>query len=168
VAEWTHKQLVRRMANWLKYQKKMTVVCAELSTRNSETPDVIGWIGGATSILIECKVSRADFLADAGKHFRRHAEMGMGDERYIAAPPGMIRPEELPDKWGLLEPRPYTGMKRDYIKTVVEAQPQGASKRNECVMLMSAIRRLEIATAVYVVADDDNTNALDQARLQPG
>lgn len=43
--DWTHKKLVHRMANWLKYQKKMTVVCAELTTRNSETPDVIGWVG---------------------------------------------------------------------------------------------------------------------------
>ena len=152
---WTHKRLVRRMANWLKYQKKMSVVCAELSTRNSETPDVIGWVGGAESVLIECKVSRADFIADAKKHFRRNADRGMGDERYIAAPPGMIRPDELPEGWGLLEPTPYMGMNRDYIKTIVKAQHQESSKRNECVMLMSAIRRLEISTAVYVVAEED-------------
>lgn len=161
MSDWTHKKLVKRMAAWLKGTKRMTVVCAELSTRNSETPDVIGWIGGAASVLIECKVSRPDFLADAKKFFRRHADMGMGDKRYVAAPPGLIRPDELPDKWGLLEPTPYTGMKGDYIREVVEAQPQKSSKRNECVMLMSALRRLEIATAVYVVHDDPEDEPTD-------
>ena len=153
MSNWTHKKLVRRMAQWLKGTKRMTVVCAELTTRNGETPDVIGWKGGAASVLIEVKVSRADFLADKKKHFRRYAEMGMGDERYIAAPPGMIRPEEVPDRWGLLEPTPYSGMPSCYIKVVTEATQQESSKRNECVMLMSALRRLEISTAVYVVAD---------------
>jgi len=162
MSDWTHKKLVRRMAAWLKGSQRMTVVCAELTTRNSETPDVIGWVGGAASVLIECKVSRADFLADAKKHFRRYADMGMGDKRYMAAPPGIIRPDELPESWGLLEPTPYTGMKRDYIKTIVEAQHQEASKRNECVMLMSALRRLEISTAVYVVHDDAENDQVDR------
>ena len=49
--EWTHKKLVRCIANWAKYTKRMTVVLAELSTHNSETPDVIGWIGGAASVV---------------------------------------------------------------------------------------------------------------------
>jgi len=146
--EWTHKKLVRRMAQWLKYTKRMTVVISELATRNSETPDVIGWVGGAESILIECKVSRADFLADGKKWFRRYPNQGMGDFRYIAAPPGIIKPDELPEKWGLFEPHSHS------IRTVVEAEPQETNKRNECVMLMSALRRLEIATAVYVVKDE--------------
>jgi hypothetical protein len=55
--EWTHKALVRRMASWLKFTKLNTVVIAELSTRNSETPDVIAWRDGARSILIECPIS---------------------------------------------------------------------------------------------------------------
>ena len=146
--EWTHKKLVRRMAQWLKYTKRMTVVISELATRNSETPDVIGWVGGAESILIECKVSRADFLADGKKRFRRYSNQGVGDFRYIAIPPGIIKPDELPEKWGLLEVDSY------HIKMLVKAECQETSKRNECVMLMSALRRLEIATAVYVVKDE--------------
>ncbi len=150
--DWTHKQLVRRIAQWLKGTKRMTVVMSELTTRNGETPDVIGWIGGASSILIECKVSRADFLADGKKWFRRNEERGMGDVRYIAAPKGLLEPDEISDGWGLLE------VDERYVREVREPERKEANKRNECVMLMSALRRLEISTAVYVVADEDTAN----------
>ena len=158
MSEWTHKKLVRRMADWLKGTKRMTVVCAELVayTRNNETPDVIAWKNGAASILVEVKVTRADFSADRKKTFRRLPRKGMGDRRYMAAPPGMIKPEELPDGWGLLEPHPYKCMKRDYIKVIKEAEYIGGDKQCECCMLMSALRRLEISTAVYVVHDDSD------------
>ena len=142
--EWTHKMLVRRMANWLKNTKQNTVVMSELATRNGETPDVIGWVGGAASTLIECKVSRADFLADSKKWFRRDEESGMGDRRYIAAPKGLLRPDEIPDGWGLLEADEH------YVRETRNPELKQGSKRNECVMLMSTLRRLEISTAVFV------------------
>lgn len=54
------------------------------------------------SFLIETKISRADFLKDKEKEFRKNPEQGMGDYRYFACPTGLIKPEELPDKWGLI------------------------------------------------------------------
>lgn len=156
--KWTHKALVRRMASWLKFTKANTVVMAELSTRNSETPDVIGWVGGASSILIECKVSRADFRADGGKWFRRYEEDGMGDRRYVAAPAGILCADEMPERWGLLE------VTKRQVRVTKEAEPMKAHKGRECVMLMSALRRLEISTAVYVVAESDTANAEHHAR----
>src|SRR5690348_11434613 len=99
----THKEGVRRMTNWLRNSMGCTVVMAELHTQNSETPDVIGWRKMANSILIEVKVSRADFFCDKKKSFRRHEETGMGDSRFFAVPRGMIQPHEVPDGWGLLE-----------------------------------------------------------------
>ena len=149
MSEWTHKKLVRRMADWLKWSKKMTVVISELSTRNSETPDVIGWIGGAHSILIECKMSRSDFLADGNKWFRRTPELGMGNERYIAAPKGLISVNELPCGWGLLE------VDGRYVLITKKSESHESQKSYECVMLMSVIRRLEISTAVYVVQETE-------------
>lgn len=143
--EWTHSKLVKRMAQWLKNSKRNTVVISELATRNSETPDVIGWIGGAASTLIECKVSRSDFLSDKKKIFRKYADMGMGDKRYFATPKGLLSPDEVPDGWGLLEVRAHS------VREVKKPIPMTADKRNECTMLMSALRRLEISTAVYVV-----------------
>ena len=154
VGAWTHKALVRRMASWLKFTKQNTVVISELSTRNSETPDVIGWIGGAASILIECKVSRADFLADGKKWFRRDQEEDMGDRRYVAAPIGLLCADEMPDGWGLLE------VTARQVRETKEALPMKAHKGRECVMLMSALRRLEISTAVYVVSDEGPNTSL--------
>lgn len=75
---------------------------AELSTANTETPDVIGWHGNGGSILIECKVSRSDFLADKNKVFRRDEDLGMGDVRYFAAPIGLLCADEMPAGWGLV------------------------------------------------------------------
>ena len=54
------------------------------------------------SFLIETKISRADFIKDKEKDFRKKPERGMGDYRYFACPSGLIKPEELPDKWGLI------------------------------------------------------------------
>jgi hypothetical protein len=55
------------------------------------------------SVVVECKVSRADFLADANKPFRLKPEEGLGCERLYMAPQGIIPLEELPANWGLLE-----------------------------------------------------------------
>jgi hypothetical protein len=151
-SEWTHKALVQRLARWMKSRQGATVVMTELATRNSETPDVIGWASGARSTLIECKRSRADFLADGKKWFRRRMEEGMGELRYVAAPKGLLRADEMPEGWGLLEVEPYR------IIMTKEAVPMKAHKTRECVMLMSALRRLELSTAVYVVHDDDIEN----------
>lgn len=67
-----------------------------------EEPDAIGWNGWA-SVLVECKTSRADFLADIKKPHRRHPERGMGTTRWYMTPRGLLQPAEIPDRWGLLE-----------------------------------------------------------------
>lgn len=143
----THKQLVERMARWVRNKHHCSVVMAELRTKVSETPDIIGFYGYGSSILIECKISRADFKADAHKPFRRYDGMAMGDLRYFAAPKGLLKPEELPDRWGLLEVSEYQ------VKETREATPQDSNKHHEVTLLMSAIRRLELSTAVFVQAN---------------
>lgn len=147
--DWTHKSLVRRMAKWLEFGKRNLVVCAELSTRNTETPDVIGWLGGAFSTLIECKVTRADFLSDRDKVFRREEDRGMGDHRYFATPEGLLSPDEIPNGWGLLEVDDHC------VRQAKEPDRKHANKHAECVMLMSALRRLHLSTAVYVVHEGE-------------
>ena len=98
----------------------------------------------AESILIECKVSRADFIADKSKNFRQQENYGMGDYRYYATPPGLILSGELPEGWGLLE------VHDRQINAVKVAVHKPANKQNECKMLMSILRRVEISTAVFV------------------
>jgi hypothetical protein len=68
-------------------------------------PDAIGWKRACHSVLIECKVTRADFLADRAKPFRLKPESGVGGERFYLTPACLLRREELPAGWGLLEIR---------------------------------------------------------------
>ena len=145
-----HKTLVKRAGAWLRNRKNCCVVMEELATQNNETSDALGFYGAGGSILVECKTSRADYLADKNKIFRRAEEFGMGDTRYFAAPKGLIKPDELPEGWGLLE------MSEHQTKETVEATHKPANKRAEVKMLMSAIRRLEISSAVFVRAEEHN------------
>lgn len=80
-----------------------------------EVPDAIGFraAGGEDdgSIVVECKTSRADFLADRKKAHR--ADGGLGNWRYFMAPEGLITHDELPARWGLL-----TVNSRGHVKAV--------------------------------------------------
>lgn len=59
-----------------------------------------------TSTIIEVKTSHSDFLNDKKKYCRsEEAESSghqIGNYRYYLCPEGVIKPEELPDGWGLL------------------------------------------------------------------
>ncbi|MGH8465703.1 MAG: adenylosuccinate synthase [Pseudomonas sp.] len=78
---------------------------SEIATGHGvEVPDAIGWRldAQAQSIVVEVKVSRADFLADANKPHRKDPTSGMGTWRYYMCPEGLIQVEDLPPRWGLL------------------------------------------------------------------
>ena len=99
----THKQLCDRAAYWLQQTKGCKVVLIERNTGGcAEEPDAIGWNSRTFSYLIEVKVSRSDFLADKKKDHRRRPHTGMGRQRFYLCPRGMIKPEEVPEGWGLL------------------------------------------------------------------
>src|SRR5215472_16243752 len=98
----THEKLVSKAVAWLR-NYGCGVVLSEQSCASGETPDAIGWKRGCHSVLVECKISRADFLIDQGKPFRRKPSSGMGCERFYLTPTGLIDPKELPAGWGLLE-----------------------------------------------------------------
>ena len=99
----THDELVSLAAEWAK--KRYPLVVTELTCATSEQADVIAFRVGS-SLVIECKVSRSDFLSDKKKPFRRNPGRGMGYLRMYCAPEGLIAPHELPDRWGLLELKP--------------------------------------------------------------
>lgn len=103
-----HRELVDLGARWCRNAGRCPLVWAEAKGCHEE-PDVFGVRNtGATTItvVIEAKASRADFLADRRKSFRRYPGLGMGRKRYYLAPKGMIAREELPQGWGLLEATP--------------------------------------------------------------
>ena len=141
----THKEGVKRIAAWLTGRKRMAVVMAErVVTAVSETPDVIAWSGRGESILVEVKVSRADFHADKAKIFRREEDYGVGTQRYFAAPAGVLKPEDMPEGWGLLAIHQYQ------VRELVAPTIKTANRVNEVAMLVSAIRRLELSATVFV------------------
>ena len=98
----THAQLVEKAVHWLR-RYRCGVVLSEQACASGEMPDAIGWKRACHSVLVECKVSRGDFLADLTKPFRRKPATGVGCERFYLAPAELIKPEELPLGWGLLE-----------------------------------------------------------------
>lgn len=148
----THNDLVKKARLWLDNSMECTVVLSELTTINPETPDGLGFKSvGGESILVECKATRADFIADKKKFFRRNEWAGMGDRRFFMVPKNLISPLEVPDPWGLVEVYPDSKI----AKITKEAiRVEESNKTAEVTMLVSVIRRLEISTAVFVRHED--------------
>jgi hypothetical protein len=135
----THSDLVKIGFRWLK--RRCTICFSEFGTYAYEIPDVIGW-KGPNSVLIECKTSRGDFLADRRKAHRVNAHIhddALGRVRYYLCPEGVIQIADLPENWGLLwvkngrvfiqkEPGPY------YFET---------DGRREIGFLVSMLRRVQ-------------------------
>jgi hypothetical protein len=115
------------------------VVLYEFATAANENPDVIGWAPEAGSVLLECKLSRSDFLRDAQKTVRKDPRAGMGQRRYYLCPPNVIEVKDLPPKWGLLWA----------VKNGIEVrrEARGHPERNllaEVRFLSSMLRRAQI------------------------
>lgn len=107
IADWGAKRL-RTMG----YQFS----CSNMTSAiHGEQPDVLGINSYGESMLIEVKVSRADFLADKKKPWRINPEMGMGDFRVYLTPEGLLDPKDIPYGWMLWEVR---GKKRKTLKVI--------------------------------------------------
>lgn len=147
----THSQLVRLAEQWLRRYYRCGIVLSEQSSANGETPDVIGWKGSCRSVLIECKVSRSDFLADQEKPFRKQPQIGMGCERFYLTPRGLIEKNELPPAWGLLECKGR--------EITIAVRPRKQSQRTEIGMkweinlLLASLRRVEVRIEPQTITD---------------
>jgi len=103
----------------------------------NERPDAIGWHWGS-SIVVECKVTRADFFSDRQKVHMMDPTWGMGRRRYYLVPTGLVKADEVPAWCGLA----YTDGRA--VKTVKEAplrQISASAAMTECSFLASAVRR---------------------------
>lgn len=67
-----------------------------------EQPDVLGLNDISKSILLEVKVSKADFLKDKHKPWRAEGQ-GFGKRRVYLTPKDLLKPEEIPYGWELWE-----------------------------------------------------------------
>ena len=155
-AKWLHRQ----KWNYTKCQKKpcyrteacgackkYKYVAVELCTWNSENTDVWGLGNFNDSAVIEVKVSHSDFKADQKKWCRSEVAEQNGHQagrlRWYLCPEGIIKKEELPDKWGLL----YWDGKRVY--PVVAPKPFENSASADMDILTSILRREEFPEKIF-------------------
>jgi hypothetical protein len=145
----THAQLVDRAVRWLR-RYRCGVVLSEQACISGEMPDAIGWKQACHSVLVECKVTRADFLADRAKPFRMKPEKGVGSERFYLTPPSLVRRDELPAGWGLLElHRGRVEMAYASAKNLRTA----AGFRDEMNLLLASLRRVEVRIEPQSITD---------------
>lgn len=146
----THSRLVDEAIRWLRLKYRCGIVLSEQSCCSGETPDAIGWKGRNHSVVIECKISRADFLADAAKSWRTKPECALGCERYYLAPQKMIRCEDLPSGWGLLE---LVGREVRMAQKSKKNLRGAEGFANEMNLLLSSLRRVEVRIEPQTVTD---------------
>lgn len=129
----THAELVALAARWLRGTRKCAVVATERRAWLAvESPDAIGWQPNGASILVEAKVSVADYLADQRKNERCQR---MGQERWYLTPRGLLDGRTLPFGWGWLEVRGGRVHRR------VAAIPPLWTRSDSEVVLLVAITR---------------------------
>jgi hypothetical protein len=113
-------------------------------------PDAIGWKRACHSVLVECKVTRGDFLADRSKPFRMKPSDGVGCERFYLVPSGLIRREELPVGWGLLE---YRGGRIESTLPSAKNLRSATGFRYEMNLLLASLRRVEVRVEPQSITD---------------
>jgi hypothetical protein len=145
----THEALVEKAVAWLR-RYGCGVVLSEQSCAGGETPDAIGWKRACHSVMVECKVSRADFLVDRAKPFRRKPESGMGCERFYFTPARLLDLSELPEGWGLLEPR---NRSIEIVRPSSKSLRSAPGLRREMNLLLSSLRRVEVRIEPQSITD---------------
>lgn len=146
-----HAQLVDAAVDWLRRKYRCGIVLSEQYCATGEVPDAIGWKNMCRSVVVECKISRTDFLADANKPFRTAPDEGLGCERFYLAPPRMISPSELPRYWGLLE---YAGRNVEVkVKAARKNLRTETGMMKEMNLLLASLRRVEVRIEPQTITD---------------
>jgi hypothetical protein len=145
----THAQLVEKAVRWLRHYR-CGVVLSEQACASGEMPDAIGWKRACHSVLVECKVTRADFLADRAKPFRLEPEQGVGSERFYLTPEGLICREELSAGWGLLEMR---SRRVEMVHPSAKNLRTAAGFHYEMNLLLASLRRVEVRIEPQSITD---------------
>jgi hypothetical protein len=145
----THAQLVAKAVHWLR-RYRCGVVLSEQACASGEMPDAIGWKSACHSVLVECKVTRSDFLADRAKPFRVKPEQGVGCERFYLVLAGLLRREELPTGWGLLE---LHHNKIEITQPSAKNLRTATGFRYEMNLLLASLRRVEVRVEPQSITD---------------
>ena len=156
----SHEDLVKIAEKWLLGTRRCSFVFTELKTlATSEIPDAIGFRDGQ-SVLVECKVSRADFLADSRKIFRRRPSQGVGTYRFYLCPAGIITPQDLPARWGLIwvdqkgKARQVVGPRGNAWRCCGNSFQHERDIQAEWGIMASALRRLHLRGVLTMIYDN--------------
>jgi len=141
--------MVERAVRWLRAYR-CGVVLSEQACVSGEMPDAIGWKQACHSVLVECKISRADFLADREKPVRQKPERGVGSERFYFTPPALIKIEEMPEGWGLLE---YRRGRIEMMHPSARNLRTALGFRYEMNLLLASLRRVEVRIEPQSITD---------------
>jgi hypothetical protein len=145
----THECLVHKAVTWLRHYG-CGVVLSEQSCASGETPDAIGWKRACHSVVVECKISRPDFLVDREKPFRKKPKIGMGCERFYLTPARLVDASELPEGWGLLELR---NRSVEMISPSSKSLRSARGFRHEMNLLLASLRRVEVRIEPQSITD---------------
>lgn len=145
----THVQLVEKAVRWLRAYR-CGVVLSEQACVSGEMPDAIGWKQACHSVLVECKVTRADFLVDRDKPFRQKPEKGVGSERFYLTLPALVQIEELPCGWGLLE---YRRGRIEMMHASAKNLRTAIGFSYEMNLLLASLRRVEVRIEPQSITD---------------
>jgi hypothetical protein len=145
----THAQLVEKAVRWLR-SYRCGLVLSEQACVSGEMPDAIGWKQACHSVLVECKVTRADFLADRAKPFRLNPEKGVGSERFYLTPPALVKIGELTAGWGLLE---YRRGRIEMLHASTKNLRTAVGFRYEMNLLLASLRRVEVRIEPQSITD---------------
>ena len=146
-----HYDLCVAGAKWLRSRKncewcegRWKYVAVEVCVNGCENPDLWAFNGWST-IVVEVKVSRSDYLNDQKKRWHQpgREQTLAGNYRYYLTPKNLLTAAELPDGVGLLE---WDG--KQIIRTI-RAKRHEVSNHADGIIMASILRREQFREGIY-------------------
>ena len=146
-----HYRLCCEGARWLRNRKnceycdgRWKYVAVEVCVNGCENPDIWAFNGWST-LVVEVKVSRSDYLNDKKKVWQLpgNEECLAGNYRYYLTPKDLLTAEELPEGVGLLE---YDGK---HIVRTIRAKRHNISNHADGIIMASILRRENFREGIY-------------------
>ena len=131
----TAVNIIAKFLNEEGFVGRFPVVLTEMRSSTLQEPDVLGFRCGP-SAMVECKVQRNDFTREKRKGYR-NSEDCAGNKRSYACPEGLIKPDEIPEKMGLL----YIDELTREVEVIREPERQKCNREVEQRILYSALRQ---------------------------
>jgi hypothetical protein len=118
---------------------------------------------GCPATSYEIKVSRADFQKDMKQPLKQRGARLFSDQFYFVTPPGLLRPEEIPDWAGLLEPHGANNWERWPTWREVVPAPIRSKDAPSWPLIVSMLRYEAI-----IVPEFEQPGAVNKVTIEEG